>query len=252
MKAHPVLQHPELEGGPFYWKGGPVGILLLHGMTATTAEVRPLAKWLHERGFTVAGPLLPGHGTTPADLSRTKWTDWAGAADDAYQYLSISVEHVFVAGSSMGGLLALYLASQHPDICGLLLYAPAFHIPGIQTARFLAYFKTYINKKSTDDSMPWKGYYVNPVRSAAELYRLQQEVRRRLPRITQPALILQGELDQTIDPRSAQMVFDGLPSTRKELHWLKHSTHVLILDREFDLAAEFTLKFINRTIEDQV
>ena len=48
------LVNPELEGDAFFWKGGDKGILLIHGLTATTAEVRPLAKRFHDEGFTVS------------------------------------------------------------------------------------------------------------------------------------------------------------------------------------------------------
>ena len=65
------ILNPELEGGSFFWKGGETGVLLLHGLTATTAEVRPLAKRLLNEGYTVSGMLLPGHGTTPENLSHT-------------------------------------------------------------------------------------------------------------------------------------------------------------------------------------
>ena len=54
------ILNPELEGGSFFWKNGETGVLLLHGLTATTAEVRPLAKSLLKEGYTVSGILLPG------------------------------------------------------------------------------------------------------------------------------------------------------------------------------------------------
>jgi alpha-beta hydrolase superfamily lysophospholipase len=125
MKGKHALQNPHLEGDTFIWEGGPFGILLLHGFTATTAEVRPLAKLLHQNGYTVSGPLLPGFGTTPEQANLCRWQDWAAAASDAYQRLTELCLTVFVGGESMGGLLALYLASQQPEIAGLLLYAPA-------------------------------------------------------------------------------------------------------------------------------
>jgi len=40
ISAEPPLVNPELEGGDFFWQGGADGVLLLHGLTATTAEVR--------------------------------------------------------------------------------------------------------------------------------------------------------------------------------------------------------------------
>ena len=85
---NPNLFNPHLEGDPFFWEGGPTGILLVHGFTATPAEVRLLAKILHERGFTVAGPLLPGHGTKPEDLNRVRWQDWVEEGEKAYRQLA--------------------------------------------------------------------------------------------------------------------------------------------------------------------
>ena len=78
------LLNPELEGDSFFWDGGEIGVLLLHGFTATTAEVRPLAKRFHDAGFTVSGVLLPGHGTTPQNLNETSRTEWLGASEKAY------------------------------------------------------------------------------------------------------------------------------------------------------------------------
>ena len=37
-KEEGYILNPELEGGSFFWKGGETGVLLLHGLTATTAE----------------------------------------------------------------------------------------------------------------------------------------------------------------------------------------------------------------------
>lgn len=245
-----ILQHPELEGGPFYLEAGKTGVLLLHGLTATTAEVRPFAQYLYERGITVAGPLLPGHGTTPQELNRAKWKDWVESAEDAYQGLCLHCDKIMVAGESMGGMLALYLASRQPEILGVLLYSPAFSIRYIEWAQFLKYFMAYQAKRNTDDSMPWQGYYVNPVAAAAQLHALQREVRKRLPRITQPVLIMQGRLDQTINPQSSQMIYDLIGSREKKMIWLEESGHVVLLDREFERVAQISYEFIETLARD--
>src|SRR5512142_3213769 len=105
------LHNPHLEGESFFWEAGPTGVLLLHGLTATTAEVRLLARRLHDRGYTIAGPLLPGHGTTPENLNRTRWIDWVQAAEESYRELSARCTRVFIGGESMGAVAALYLGS---------------------------------------------------------------------------------------------------------------------------------------------
>jgi Esterase/lipase len=69
MKSHymPVFQNPQLKGKSIYWPGNATGVLLIHGFTATTAEVRLLADAFKKQGLTVSAPLLPGHGTSPQD-----------------------------------------------------------------------------------------------------------------------------------------------------------------------------------------
>src|SRR5512134_2949565 len=118
------MQNPQLEGGAFLWSAGRTGVLLIHGFTATTAEVRPLAKVLRQNGYTVAGPLLPGHGTTPEQANRARWQQWVAAGEAAYRQLAGRCDQVVVGGESMGGLIALYLAAQHPEVAAVLAYAP--------------------------------------------------------------------------------------------------------------------------------
>ncbi len=250
---HPdLIRNPHLDGDAFFWRGGETGALLLHGFTATTAEVRLLGEYLHARNYAVLAPLLPGHGTTPEEMNRCQWSDWTDTTEQAYQQIAATSNRVFVCGESMGAVLALYLASAHPEIAGICLYAPALLVPAhrILLARLLARFVPYVSKpakKKPDATDPrWKGYSVNPLRAAAQLNALQAETRRRLPRIHQPILVIQGRLDQTIDPRSGQVILNGVSSPVKELHWLENSTHCVILDCEWEHAAEWTVEFMER------
>ena len=65
---------------PFFYEGGSIGCLLLHGFTATPQEMRQLGRFLEQCGFTVNGVLLTGHGTQVQDLSHTTWHDWHHSA----------------------------------------------------------------------------------------------------------------------------------------------------------------------------
>ena len=118
-----IIYNPQLEGGSFLWEGGPTGVLLMHGYTATTAEVRPLARILNQQGYTVAGPLLPGHNTRPEDANRYHWRDWVRSVEESYLRLAAHCERVISGGESMGALLALCLASEHPEVIAILAYA---------------------------------------------------------------------------------------------------------------------------------
>ena len=114
-----------------------------------------------------------------------------------------------VGGESTGALLALYLASEHPEIAATLAYAPALKLKlgTRQTTliRVLAPFVPYIRKQEMGDDPFWQGYTVYPLKGARELLRLQRQVHRRLTQISQPVLIVQGRLDATVAPSAAEI-----------------------------------------------
>jgi carboxylesterase len=248
-----ALHNPHLPGEAFFWSGGSTGVLLSHGYTATTAEVRLLAQHLHEQGYTVSGPLLPGHGTTPDTLNRSRWRDWTQAMAKAYQHIASQCERVFVGGESMGALLALYLASEQPEVAGILAYAPALGVSRLTTlkARLVGPFVRNVPKRTLhyDANGQWQGYTVNSIPAFLQLIHFQREVRSRLPAIRQPLLIVQGRLDTAIDLRGVDMLYREIGSTVKELHWLEHSGHLVILDHEAEQVIALTLRFIEQCLE---
>ncbi len=239
------LLNPELDGDSFFWDGGKIGVLLLHGLTATTAEVRPLAKRFHDAGFTVSGVLLPGHGTTPENLNETSRTEWLEASEKAYLELKEKCSHIFVGGESAGAVLALHLASEHPEIKGLLLYAPAMRLASSFLRKLIMViaspFVFAIPKKIENK--------VNPLKAGVQLLKLQSETKLRLFRIYQPILMIQANLDQTVDLNSGDIILQGVQSAVRESHWMEQSRHVVILDREFKDVADISLEFLVKLIQ---
>lgn len=246
------LVNPHLDGSSFHWSAGPVGILLIHGFTATTVEVRDLARNLHTAGHTVAGPLLPGHYTQPTDLNRVRWQDWLETTEQEYARLADECRNVVVGGESTGGLLALYLASHHPEVAAVLTYAPALRLQISAWDRLrlhlLAPFIPYIPKPNGGKDTRWQGYPVYPLRGLLQFLRLQREVRRSLPAIHQPLLVVQGRLDPTVHTGVPQEIVTGVNSQICEVRWMERSHHVVLLDEESDQVAEITLRFLHGTL----
>lgn len=248
MTENPYIRNPQLEGDTFYFEGGKTGILLFHGFTASTAEVRLLANCLHKAIFTVSAPLLPGHLTHPAELNNCSWRDWYSAAEKAYLDLAGKCQHVFVGGESMGALLALLLASRYPGISGVIVFSPAIKIKGLWQSRLLAPLKPWLVKTSADDGLPWKGYNVYPLKAAVEMLKLQKVVTKELHKIAQPTIIFTGAHDHTIDPDCGKIISEGISSQVKEIQLMPESPHCIILDKETDSACQLTLNFINKTL----
>lgn len=248
---NPNLVNPQLNGEPFFLEGGSTGVLALHGLTATPVEVRSAAERLHALGYTVAGPLLPGHGTAPKDLNQTKWTDWVSAAEAEYQRLRERCERVFLLGESMGAVACLYLATQHPEAAGLLLFAPAIRLRLSDwdklRLRLLSPFVMGVPKGSLDAEGRWQGYRVNPLKAALQLVALQDTVLARLHLIRQPVFVAQGRFDKTIDPEAGKIILRGVTSPVKEgVVWHENSSHVILIDDEIEQAVAAAAAFMER------
>ncbi len=212
-----------------------------------------MATHLHQLGYSIAAPLLPGHGTKPEDMLSVSWRDWVDCAEQAYQSLALRTGRLFVAGESMGGLLALYLAWKHTDIAGLMVYAPALRIPGLWKSGLLSPFVKIVPKGYVDDEedqdpqvLPWQGYNVLPLPAVYQLGILQAKVRRILPDVKQPLMVFQGDHDHTIDPLSSKLVYETTGSTDKEYIRLEQSGHCILLDRELAFVEEKTAHFLHR------
>jgi len=253
----PVFENPHLDGSTLFLQGKePVGVLLLHGFTATTVEVRPIAEYLHKQGYSVFCPLLPGHGTQPEDMIPVRWQDWYETARNGLEKLNHTT-NIFVAGESMGGLISLLLAANYPNIKGVILYAPAIKIDGIWRAKWLAPIvkimpKNYLPDEDQTESeteiLPWQGYNVVALAAVVQLEKLQKEVLKQIHRVHQPVLIFQGKKDRTINPAGSQLLYEKLPSSNKSLIWLEKSGHCVVLDRELDIVKSKTVEFIKNTI----
>src|SRR5512146_2277882 len=92
---------------PFFFPGGTTGCILLHGFTSMPEEMRLAGEYLHDRGYSVLGVRLAGHGTHPDDLARICWRDWLVSVEEGLAVLRGMCSRIFIIGQSMGGMVAL-------------------------------------------------------------------------------------------------------------------------------------------------
>ena len=228
-----------LDLNPFFFSGGLVGCLLIHGGTGSPPEMRPMGEYLARQGLTVLGVRLAGHGTTPEDLARTTWQDLAASAEEGLHQVQRQCERVFVVGFSVGGLLALYLAAHQPVSGAIIMSTPA-HLKGWQlkvmpVMKRLIKWHHSVGPVDVADPGARAGmfsYRRIPVAFGEQVSFLQGAVRRDLHLVTVPVLLMQGRRDRTIPADSAQMLFDGLRTVDKEIVWWPNSAHAIPMDSE--------------------
>ena len=219
---------------PFILPAGRTGVLLLHGFTGVTAELRLLGEALAGDGCTVLAPRLAGHGTSPEDMARMGAEDWLDSARDGYALLSGITDRVVVCGHSMGGLLALLLAVEKPVLGAILLAAPIFiaqeqgveHLPPREYCEGVYVPKPRRKLKNVPEGVN-DTYRKMPLLCVHELLTLVKRAREAVPRVTVPALILQGLQDHTASPESAIYLEKYLGSNEKRLVWLEGAGHMI-------------------------
>ncbi len=115
----------------FKISGGKVGVLLIHGLCGTPAEMRFVAMGLGRAGYTVHCPLLAGHGGSRADIVKTGWKDWYRSAEDALAELRTECDTVIVGGLCLGSIIGLHLAiRQREHVEGVALFSPTLWVNG--------------------------------------------------------------------------------------------------------------------------
>lgn len=224
----------------FYHKGNNIGILLIHGYTATPSQMIPLGDKLKEKGYTVLSILLPGHGLSVKDMEKSNWQQWLGASRDGFHRLAETCDKIFIGGISMGGLLALILAAEIP-ITGVFTMGAAFHLQGRgqRLAKFIWPFYRYRKWKFsplTDKEMSKYniGYDVMPMRKLSDFLKLRKIAENNLSNIHCPMLIAQGLKDSMVSTNAAQEIYNRATGTPiKKLLILKNSPHVLTTGPEF-------------------
>jgi carboxylesterase len=212
--------------------------------------------YLHSRGFTVAAPLLPGHGTTPRDLNAKRWTDWIDHLDRALTDLQQSCDQVFVAGLSGGGVMTLYLAATHVELAGAITYSAAMKLfnPLVHLVPLGKYMIRQFPLREEHLTNPeavnhlWT-YDTYPTFAVHQLRMLTSEVDRLLSHVHCPMLIVQSTLDRDVRPESADLIYRRISSEDKQLLWLNNSGHPVTIDSEWETVAKRTSEFIlSRTI----
>lgn len=246
---------PEVKGVITRPEGASIAFLLVHGFCAAPDEVATLGQYLGERGIASFAVEIVGHAASPVDIRETSWKDWYSSVQQGLDLIKTwGMQHIIVAGMSMGSAASVLLVSQEAGIDGLVLMAPALRISGI-LPKFVPILKYFMKDREIDIERIQKIYDIKrtkcrtePISAYHELFKLQKAARQSLQNVTIPTIILHGTEDKTINPDNGQLAFDLISSNDKELHMIRGGEHVITCHPTREVAFPIINEFIKRII----
>jgi len=225
---------------PYLLKGeSNVGVVLIHGWSATPKQMLPMARAIHKQGHTVSMPLLTGHGTVPEDLKHATAEQWIEDVVKAVNELRSleSVQKVVLGGVSMGGNLAL-LASQQTKADGIILAGTPVHLKNHFWAwvgsklfpLFVEYVKKRYPKRVVSTDLKETSYQYFPAINAKQCLKIIRRATFSLKHISVPILILQTNEDYVVAKYSPWVIYNSVKSKTKKLQWVKTKTNSHVLN----------------------
>lgn len=261
-----------------HFDGGDNAALLIHGLSGNPLEMQYMAKRLQDAGFSVRVPHIQGYGYVQrtGHTSVGRWQNWLEELAAEFDALHRDYRSVSVCGLCIGAVLALKLAaerSKHISALSLLattLFYDGWSIPWYRFLLPLGYYtpigrhyayeerypfgvknerlREWIAREMREKSTSIAGAAMLPLAAIHEAAKLISHVKRAIPGITTPALVMHAVEDDVASVRSAEFVEHHIASPVKRSVRLTNSYHMLTLDNDKQQVADETSGFFHEAI----
>ncbi|XP_032825602.1 monoglyceride lipase-like isoform X1 [Petromyzon marinus] len=242
-------------------------VFVSHGLGEHCGRYDEVARMLVQHGVLVFAHDHVGHGRSEGE--RVSEARLGVYVRDCLQHARLArTRHpelpCFLLGHSMGGAVAVAVASECPDdFAGVILISPLVTLSPSVTSPTLMYMARIMNYMwprcpvgsvntawLSRDSNEVQAYEYDPlvhhgrlsVAMGLGLSETSARVRWLVPSARWPFLLLQGGADLLCDPEGARLFYDLAPSQDKTLRWYQDAYHVL--HKELPEVKEAVLKEI--------
>jgi carboxylesterase len=209
-------------------------------------------------------PVLRGHGAESPDALRgVVWQDWVADAEAALLDLLTEARRAIVVGHSTGGLIALILAADQPQVIDSVALAAAAiqHTSPLAPGRLLHFLAPLVARvlgainmppsyadpqlARSDTNYPWV-----PGDAALMFLEFTKVTRQRLSEVRVPTLVMHSRNDSTIAPVSANIIYDTIstPQAQKRLVWFEKTEHEMFRDCEREAVVETVMNWVRERI----
>ncbi|MFA1819152.1 alpha/beta hydrolase [Virgibacillus oceani] len=234
---------------PFTFKAGPRAVLLLHGYTGNSADVRMLGRYLEKKGYTSHAPIYRGHDQPPEELIKATPEEWWEDVQGAFQHLEeLGYKEIAVAGLSLGGVLGLKLAYSQKIKAVIPMCSPMFFDNQTQLTKGFELYSTEYKQLEGKDKEVIENEVEELMKSSESSFsRLGDfigSVKSEIDTIYTPTMVVQAEQDEMINTHSANYIYDHVEADHKTIRWYEGAGHVITLSKEKDQLHEDIYEFL--------
>lgn len=211
-------------------------VVIVHGIAEHSGRHDGTARVMAARGLAVSSFDLVGFGGSggrPAFVET--WTTFLDQVEERLDDVRRAGRPVVLFGQSMGGLIAIeHCLSERPDPDALVVCAPALRGGAVwqraiaplasALAPRLALPNLLDGAQLSRDPQVGEDYFGDPLvrsrtttRLGAEMFAAMRRVRRHLPRLGVPTLVIQGGSDTIVPPMSTAPLGE-LPGVERRLY----------------------------------
>ncbi len=218
-------------------QGDGLPVILIHGIAASMYDWMSLASELVHNGYQAISLDLLGHGDSPKpdDPDLYRFENINKQTSQWISSLKLTIPP-FLIGHSLGGLLCLTYGIEHQDeVQGIVLVDPFYHSAQLSPIVRMVNHRPEIWGKAMEVAPTWlihafAGWEIKASHKISDSYRQQiaEDYKRASPHILQipktvpdleeqlsridiPVLVIWGEDDLTLNPKSFPALVDSLP-----------------------------------------
>lgn len=248
-------------------------VLVIHGLNSHSGYYQDFATQLNENDFEVYAIDLCGRGQS--DGERYYIQDYNEIIADIDLFLNIAnAAHptlpVFLFGHSAGGVFASVYALQHQaKLKGLISASFAFQVPApgfaLATIKFLSHIipHTRLVKLNNEDfsrdkaivatmnNDPLLAKEKQPAKTMQQLLLAAEYLKKAMPEIKLPILILHGTADRATRPSGSEYFMEHASSVDKQLKLYEGHYHDLLNDKYHGIVFRDIVRWLNDRVSDR-
>lgn len=232
-----------------------LAILYIHGIMGSPLEFRRITEALKDENIHFKALLLPGHGSNGYAFARTGANTWQTHVKREIHHLKNNYSRIILIGHSLGGLLALNASLQYP-VDGIVLINTPIKTR-ISFQQISMSLRVLLSSENANDpmirtyretfSVSLNDWWTLPlwIPRLLDVNRVASQTEKILNEVKIPVILFQSIHDETVNPKSAEILKRGLGDHLMSLSYLNKSTHAYFVYEEFNEIIKGINKFLS-------